>query len=193
MTPPADEGERASAPAAAHGAAPRQLLPWLALAALVVLGDQASKGRVMEALGPGGSVPVTGFFNLVLAYNRGAAFSFLNDASGWQGQLFTVIGLGASAFIVWLLLGHAHQRRFCAALGLILGGALGNVIDRLRHGHVVDFLDFHWAWLGVLFPGGHFPAFNVADSAICCGAALLIVDELLRARSATASAGSKAS
>jgi len=191
MSPPGQHG--AGLPGgAAQGAALARIAPWLALAALVVLADQLSKSRVMDALGLGGSMPVTGFFNLVLAYNRGAAFSFLNDASGWQGQLFIAIGLAASAFIVWLLAGHVQQRRFCAALGLILGGALGNVIDRLRHGHVVDFLDFHWAWMGVLFPGGHFPAFNVADSAICCGAALLIVDELLRARATAAPAGGSA-
>ena len=158
------------------------MLPWLALAAVVVIADQASKARVLQALGSGESIAVSDFFNLVLAYNRGAAFSFLNSASGWQGQLFTAIGLLASAFIIWLLVGHGHQRLFGLALGLILGGALGNVVDRIRLGHVIDFLDFHWSWLGPLFPGGHFPAFNVADSAICCGAALLILDELLRVR-----------
>jgi signal peptidase II len=158
------------------------LLAWLLLAALIVLADQLSKQRIEHALVPGGSITVTGYFNLVLAYNRGAAFSFLNDAGGWQGQMFTAIGLGASAFIIWLLARNPHQPRIAAALGLILGGAMGNVIDRLRHGHVIDFLDFHWQWLALLFPGGHFPAFNVADSAISCGAVLLILDELLRMR-----------
>jgi len=156
--------------------------PWLALAALVLLADQLTKAQVQQAIEPGRAVAVTGFFNLVLAYNRGAAFSFLNNASGWAGQLFTVIGIGASAFIVWLLASHGQRRLFALALGMILGGALGNVLDRLRFGHVIDFLDFHWTWLGALFPGGHFPAFNLADSAICCGAALLILDEVLRAR-----------
>lgn len=159
-------------------------LPWLALAGLVVAADQVAKMRVQHLLEPGASLALTGFFSLVLAYNRGAAFSFLSDGGAWPGHLFTALGLAASVFIVWLLARHAEQRRFCTALALILGGALGNVVDRLRLGHVVDFLDFHWAWLGVLFPGGHFPAFNLADSAICCGAALLIVDELLRARPA---------
>lgn len=166
----------------AHGNAVLGMLPWLALAALVTIADQLSKSRIEHLLGPGDSVPVTDFFNLVLTYNRGAAFSLLNNASGWQGQMFTLIGLGASAFLVWLLARHGSQRRLATALGLILGGALGNVVDRFRSGHVVDFLDFHWNWLGPLFPGGHFPAFNLADSAICCGAALLILDEVLRAR-----------
>ncbi|SPE30567.1 Lipoprotein signal peptidase [Burkholderiales bacterium] len=156
--------------------------PWLALAALVLIADQVTKAQVQQALEPGHALAVTGYFNLVLAYNRGAAFSLLNEASGWAGQLFTVIGIGASAFLVWLLVGHGQRRLFAAALGLILGGALGNVVDRVRYGHVIDFLDFHWAWLAALFPGGHFPAFNVADSAICCGAALLILDEVLRTR-----------
>jgi len=165
-----------------RSAAIRAATPYLALAALVLVVDQVTKAQVAQALEPGRSLAVTGYFNLVLAYNRGAAFSLLNDASGWQGQLFTIIGLGASAFLIWLLVGHGQRRLFATALALILGGALGNVVDRLRHGHVIDFLDFHWGWLGVLFPGGHFPAFNVADSAICCGAALLILDELVRAR-----------
>jgi len=173
---------RAEGPAGGRGGALAGMLPWLALAAAVVLADQASKAQVRQALEPGNAVPVTDYFNLVLAYNRGAAFSFLNDAGGWQGTLFTAIALAASGFMLWLLARHFWQRRLAAALALVLGGALGNVVDRVRLGHVVDFLDFHWSWLGVLFAGGHFPAFNVADSAITCGAALLIVDELLRAR-----------
>ena len=156
--------------------------PWLALAGLVVLADQLSKAQVQHALEPGHPLVVTGFLNLVLAYNRGAAFSLLNDANGWQGPLFTLIGLSASAFLVYLLSAHGHQRLLATSLALILGGALGNVLDRLRFGHVVDFLDFHWSWLGALFSGGHFPAFNLADSAICCGAALWILDEWLRIR-----------
>lgn len=156
--------------------------PFFALAALVVLADQLTKALVRQALAPGRPIVLTDFFNLTLAYNRGAAFSLLNDATGWQGPLFTLIGLGASVFLVWLLVRHGDQRLFAASLALVLGGALGNVLDRLRYGHVVDFLDFHWNWLAVLFPGGHFPAFNLADSAICCGAALWILDEWLRMR-----------
>jgi signal peptidase II len=162
----------------------RAMLPWLGLAALVVLADQVSKSRIQDLVGHQGFITITSFFNLVLAFNRGAAFSFLNDAGTWSVHLFTVIGLAASGAIVWMLAYSGKRRRFSAALGLILGGAIGNVIDRLRYGHVVDFLDFHWNWMGVLFPGGHFPAFNCADSAICIGAGLLILDELLRARRA---------
>jgi len=156
--------------------------PWLALAALVVVVDQLTKAQVQLALEPGHSLEVTGFFNLVLAYNRGAAFSLLNEANGWQGPLFTLVGLAASIFLIAMLARHGHQRLLAASLALVLGGAMGNVLDRLRYGHVVDFLDFHWSWLAVLFPGGHFPAFNLADSAICCGAALWVLDEWLRIR-----------
>jgi len=159
--------------------------PFLALSALVIVCDQFTKALVQQGLEAGRPVVLTGFLNLALAYNRGAAFSLLNDANGWQGPLFTMIGLGASVFLLWLLMRHEHQRLFAASLALVLGGALGNVLDRLRYGHVVDFLDFHWQWLAVLFPGGHFPAFNLADSAICCGAALWILDEWLRVRHKT--------
>jgi signal peptidase II len=153
----------------------QKLAPWLGLAAAIVALDQSTK-TVIERLFDYGDVhPVTGFFNLVLTYNRGAAFSFLAGASGWQKQFLTVVGIVASLFIVYLLARHGTQRLFSLALSLILGGAVGNVIDRLAHGHVIDFLDFHYA-------GWHWPAFNVADAAIVCGAALLIVDELLRVR-----------
>jgi signal peptidase II len=153
----------------------RDIAPWLLLAAVVIAFDQATKITVERAFDFGDRMPVTGFFNLVLTYNKGAAFSFLSAASGWQGTLFLVIGIAASVFIVWLLVRHGKQKLFSTALALILGGALGNVIDRVAYGHVIDFLDFH---LG----GWHWPAFNVADSAIVCGAALLILDELLRMR-----------
>ena len=153
----------------------RKLAPWLGLAALIVLLDQATKLAIERVFDYGDVHPVTSFFNLVLTYNKGAAFSFLAGASGWQKQFLTVIGVGASLFIVYLLARHGTQRLFSLALALILGGAVGNVIDRVAHGHVIDFLDFHWR-------GWHWPAFNVADSAIVCGAALLILDELLRVR-----------
>jgi signal peptidase II len=110
----------------------------------------------------------------VLAYNRGAAFSFLSNESGWQRYFFTAIGVIAVAFIIHQLRRHSTQRLYCWALALIMGGAIGNVIDRLLYGHVIDFLDFHFRGLG------HFPAFNIADSAICLGAALFIYDELRR-------------
>jgi signal peptidase II len=166
------------------GGAWQNMLPWLGLSLTVILTDQFTKFVVREAFSPGDSRPITGYFNLVLAYNRGAAFSLLSDASGWQSRVFMVIGLAASAFIVYLLARHGSQRLFSTALSMILGGAIGNVIDRGLHGHVVDFLDFHWHWLSPLFAEGHFPAFNIADSAICVGAGLLILDELLRVRRA---------
>jgi signal peptidase II len=153
----------------------RDLAPWLVVAAIVVAFDQATKITIERWFDFGDSTPITSFFNLVLTYNKGAAFSFLSAASGWQGTLFMLIGIAASAFIVWLLTRHGKQKLFSAALALILGGALGNVIDRLAYGHVIDFLDFHWG-------GWHWPAFNVADSAIVSGAALLVLDELLRMR-----------
>jgi signal peptidase II len=166
------------------GSAWQTMLPWLGLAALVVMADQFTKLVVAKALSPGDTHAVTGYFNLVLAYNKGAAFSMLSEASGWQSRFFLIIGLAASAFILYLLARHGGQRLFSGSLALILGGAIGNVIDRALHGHVIDFLDFHWRWLSPLFTEGHFPAFNVADSAICVGAGLLILDELLRVRRA---------
>ena len=151
------------------------LLPWLALAALVVVADQLTKTLILHAFRLGDSTTVTGFFNLVRVHNTGAAFSFLAGASGWQRWFFVGIGVAATVFIVWMLRSHGGQRLFATALALILGGAVGNVVDRLLHGYVVDFLQFHWG-------GWYFPSFNVADSAITVGAVLLIVDELLRVR-----------
>jgi signal peptidase II len=145
------------------------MLPWLGIALVVALFDQAVKYLVELELRPGEFRPVSGFFNLVLAYNRGAAFSFLSEASGWQRYAFIVIALGAIGLILRLLARHASERLFALSLSLILGGATGNLWDRATLGHVVDFLDFHAA-------GYHWPAFNVADSAITVGAALLIWD-----------------
>lgn len=142
---------------------------WLGLSALIVILDQISKLWISSHFAYGESLPVTGFFNLVLAHNKGAAFSMLNEAGGWQRWLFSAIAVVASIWITWLLRRHSRQQLFCFALALVLGGALGNLIDRISYGHVVDFLDFHWS-------GHHFPAFNVADSAITCGAALLLLD-----------------
>ena len=149
------------------------IVPWLGIAAIVVLLDQITKIAITQAFTYGESHPITSFFNLVLVYNKGAAFSFLANQGGWQRYFFTAIGIAAALFIIYLLKKHAGQRLFCWALALILGGAVGNVIDRLMYGHVIDFLDFHvnnWHW----------PAFNVADSAIFVGAALFIIDELRR-------------
>lgn len=150
------------------------LVPWLGIAAIVILIDQVSKITITRLFAYAEELVITSFFNLTLVYNKGAAFSFLSQQGGWQRYFFTAIGLGAAAFIIYLLNKHRGQRMFCWALALIMGGAIGNVIDRLLYGHVIDFLDFHLAsW-------GHFPAFNVADSAIFVGAALFIIDELRR-------------
>jgi signal peptidase II len=162
---------------------PRSLFKfWLALAALVVALDQLAKWLITRHLRLGEAVRLTGFFNIVRAHNSGAAFSFLAGAGGWQRWLFTVLALAVSAFIVWLLRQHAGQKLFALALCLILGGAVGNVLDRFWHGYVVDYLDFHWTWLAPLFQSGHFPAFNLADSAITAGAIGLVLDELRRVR-----------
>jgi len=138
-----------------------------------VLADRLTKLWVLETFAPGERLSVTGFFNLVLVFNKGAAFSFLAGASGWQTPVFAAISSIAAVVITVLILRNAGNRMLCAALGLILGGALGNLWDRLLWGHVVDFLDFHAA-------GWHWPAFNVADSAITIGAGLLILESFVR-------------
>ena len=148
---------------------------WLVVSVMVVLLDQLTKHLIQQTLAYGGSVRVTPFFDLVHVLNPGAAFSFLSSAAGWQRGLFIVIALGASALIVYLLRKHVADRLFCFALSLILGGALGNVVDRILLGAVVDFLHFHLAQY-------YFPAFNLADSAITCGAGLLIWDSVWRPR-----------
>ena len=142
---------------------------WLWLSALVIVLDQLSKAWITSHFAFGESYTVLSVFNLVLAHNTGAAFSFLNDAGGIQRWLFSGIAIIASAWIVWLLRKHRAQLLFSLALSMILGGALGNLIDRLTYGFVVDFLSFHW-------DEHYFPAFNLADSAITCGAFLLILD-----------------
>ena len=158
------------------------LLLWLGIALVILLADQATKLLIVDSFALGDSQTVTTFFNLVRVHNRGAAFSMLSTASGWQRWFFTGIGIVATFFILWLLRSHPTQKLFCFALALVLGGAVGNVIDRIAYGHVVDFLDFHWDWLSPVFFQGHFPAFNVADSAISVGAVCLILDELIRIR-----------
>ena len=158
------------------------LLLWLGIALVVLLADQFTKLLIVGSFTLSDSQTVTSFFNLVRVHNSGAAFSFLSSASGWQRWFFTGIGVVATLFILWLLRSHPTQKLYCFALALVLGGAVGNVIDRIAYGHVVDFLDFHWDWLSPVFFQGHFPAFNVADSAISVGAVALIVDELIRVR-----------
>ena len=152
------------------------MLPWLGLALIILIVDQFTKVLILGSFRYGDSTTITSFFDIVRAHNTGAAFSFLHAASGWQRWFFTAIGVAAAVFIVWMLRSHAGQKLFSFALACILGGAIGNVIDRLLHGYVVDFLQFHWGtrW--------YFPAFNVADSAITIGAIGLILDELLRVR-----------
>jgi signal peptidase II len=150
---------------------------WLALSALIVVADQLAKYAAVQFLAAGKAVAVTPFFNLVLVYNSGAAFSILSDAAGWQRGFFIAIAVIASAWIVYLLRKYPRERLFALALALVLAGAVGNVIDRVLIGAVIDFLDFHAL-------GYHWPAFNVADSAITCGAALLIWDALRPGRKA---------
>jgi signal peptidase II len=151
-------------------------MPWLGLALAVFLADQFTKVLILGYYRLGDSTYVTSFLDIVRAHNTGAAFSFLAGASGWQRWFFTALGIAAAAFIIWLLRKHAGQKLFSFALACILGGAVGNVFDRLVHGYVVDFIQVHWhnTW--------YFPAFNVADSAITIGAIGLILDELRRVR-----------
>ena len=163
------------------GRAPGLVL-WLALAVLVIVLDQFTKTLILGWFQYGDVRPVTSFFSVVRVHNTGAAFSFLAGASGWQRWFFIGLGLAAAGFILWMLKKHPEQKLFCLAVTMIMGGALGNVIDRALHGYVVDFLQFRFAFLEPLFHGGYFPAFNVADSAITLGAALLILDELRRVR-----------
>lgn len=144
---------------------------WLALSAIVIVLDQITKIWVTQVFGYGDIRPVTSFFNLVLAHNTGAAFSLLAEAGGWQRIFFTAVAVVASAVIVWLLKRHQGQLMFSLALSLVLGGALGNLIDRVRFGYVVDFLDFYAG-------NYHWPAFNVADMAITGGVVLLVLDSL---------------
>ena len=148
---------------------------WLCIAALVVLADQFTKVLIVGRYGLGDGFAVTDFFNIVRVHNEGAAFSFLASAGGWQRWFFTALGVAAAGVMVWLLKKHPGQTLFGLALSFILGGAVGNVIDRVLYGYVVDFLDFHHA-------GIHFPAFNLADSSISFGAACLVLDEVLRVR-----------
>ena len=146
---------------------------WFVISALVIVLDQVTKYWVSQSLAPGESVPVMPFFNLVLTYNTGAAFSFLSRASGWQRGFFIVIAALASLFIIYFIRRYHQEKRFSFGLSLILGGALGNLWDRIVLGHVVDFLDFY-------VQAYHWPAFNVADSAITCGAVLLIWDSFYK-------------
>lgn len=147
---------------------------WYVLAGLVVVFDQLSKWLVLASLQFGESIYVAPFWNWVLTYNPGAAFSFLADQPGWQRWFFTVLALGVSGWIALELKKHPEQKLLAFALALVMGGALGNVIDRIRFGAVVDFIQWHVA-------GYYWPAFNVADSAITVGAVLLVLGQLTAA------------
>ena len=148
---------------------------WLGLALVVIVLDQFSKTLILGNYQLGDSRYVTSFFNVVRVHNSGAAFSFLAGAGGWQRWFFITLGFVATGFIVWMLRSHPTQKLFCFAVTMIMGGALGNVIDRMLHGYVVDFIQVHAG-------GWYFPSFNLADSAITLGAILLIVDEIRRVR-----------
>lgn len=153
----------------------RRLGWWLGLSGLIVFLDQLSKQAILRAIAPGQQVEVLPpVFSLVLAFNPGAAFSFLATESGWQRYFFIVIATAASALIVYMMVRHATDRFLCFALALILGGAVGNLVDRALHGAVVDFLLFRWPGGPALF--NPWPAFNLADSCISVGAVLLIWD-----------------
>ena len=158
-------------------ASARGSLVFLWLSGSIVALDQLSKFVIERELAMYQSIRVLPVLEITRMHNTGAAFSFLADAAGWQRWFFTGIGVAAALFILYMLKSHAGQKLFSFAMASILGGAIGNVIDRMMHGYVVDFLDFHLS-------GRHFPAFNVADSAITIGAACLILDELLRVRRA---------
>jgi len=151
---------------------------WLSISLIVIVLDQLSKAAISRHFVYGESMPITEFFNLVLVHNTGAAFSFLSDAGGIQRWLFTAIAIVASVWIVWLLRKHQEEKLFSFALAFILGGALGNLIDRMAYGYVVDFLDFYWG-------ASHFAAFNLADAAITCGAILLILDSFMGKKDGT--------
>ena len=148
---------------------------WYGLAAGVIVLDQLSKWVVLAKLQFGETLYVAPFWNWVLTYNPGAAFSFLADQPGWQRWFFSILAVGVSAWIALMLRRHAGETMLATALALIMGGALGNVIDRIRFGAVVDFVQWHAA-------GNYFPAFNVADSAITIGAVLLVWEQLFLAR-----------
>ena len=147
----------------------KPLFVWLALSAVVIVLDFYTKQLIVSHFGYGEHWPITSFFDLVRYHNEGAAFSFLAAAGGWQKYFFSAIALVASVIIVRLLTQNLSQKLFCFGLALVLGGALGNLIDRISLGHVIDFLYFHYLQYD-------FPAFNVADSAITCGVALLLLD-----------------
>ncbi|MEI8600632.1 signal peptidase II [Shewanella sp. PP-Sp27a-2] len=157
-------------------------LRWYWVAVLVFFADQLSKQWVLANFDLHESLNLLPFFNFTYVRNYGAAFSFLSDAGGWQRWLFTIVAVGFSTLLtVWLRKQSASLLKLNLAYTLVIGGALGNLVDRLMHGFVVDFIDFFWA-------KNHYPAFNIADSAICIGAVLIIWDAFLSGKSETDSA-----
>jgi len=157
------------------GAGPSMWL-WLGIALAVVLLDQYAKALIVGDFRLGESRTVTSFFDVVRLENTGMAWSLLANAGGWQRWFFIVLALAASAFMVWLLVRNRAQKLFCFALAMVMGGAIGNVLDRITRGAVVDFISLHWHRVYT------FPAFNLADSAITLGAICIVVDELRRVR-----------
>lgn len=147
---------------------------WMSLALLVVIIDQLTKAIALSSIPEGASKPALAFMNWVMVYNPGAAFSFLASSGGWQKWFFIAIGIIAALIMIVLIKRHSHQNIFAFSLSMIMGGAIGNVIDRFRYGAVVDFID-------VFYQQYHWPAFNMADSAITLGTVLLVIDELRRA------------
>ena len=147
------------------------LLRWLSLSALIIVLDQITKLIVDNTMFYGQVIPVMPSFNIVLAYNKGAAFSLLANAGGWQRLFFSLIAVAASVGIIWVLRKHHQNKLMSLSLSLILGGALGNLIDRIVYGHVVDFIQ-------VYYSSYFWPAFNIADSAITVGAVLMVLDSM---------------
>ena len=152
------------------------MLRWLWLSLLIIVLDQFTKKLIEDSLLVYETIPVLPFFNLTLAYNKGAAFSFLSDQGGWQRWLFSILAIGVSTvLIIWLRMLTVKERLLAIALSFIIGGAIGNLIDRLLFGHVIDFLDFY-------YKNWHWPAFNVADSAIFIGVVLFLLDTVVNKR-----------
>ena len=151
---------------------------WFAAAAAIVLLDQLTKWLVLARFAPGERLELTSFFNMVLVFNKGAAFSLFASAPGWQTPLLATFALVAAAIVSVLIVRNPERRLMCFGLALILGGAMGNLVDRLRQGYVIDFVDVYWR-------GWHFWAFNVADASITIGAVLVFLDLLVVSRHAS--------
>jgi signal peptidase II len=145
------------------------MLKWLSISAAVAALDLYTKHLIQQAFAYGDLLPITSFFDLVRYHNEGSAFGFLNNAGGWQKWFFTAISVVAVIVMTYLIRKHRTEKLFCTGLALVLGGAIGNLVDRVTLGYVVDFLNFH-------YQNHYWPAFNVADSAICVGVGLLLLD-----------------